>query len=259
MHSAVTRTSGATEGKCGPHFAPQLARVLPPVVSIIVPVYNEQATITAVLERLNALPLAKEIVVVDDASSDGTRETLSSLDESWPVKVLLKPTNEGKGAAIRTGLSYCTGDIVVIQDADLEYNPREIPRLVAAIRAGDADVVYGSRFLDPEAHHQGGVRWLHRCVNGLLTWLSNRATGLALTDMETCYKAVRRDAFEGLTIEQNRFGFEPEITAKLARKKLRFVEVPISYAPRGYRDGKKIMPIDLVKAIYAIVRYCWKK
>lgn len=259
MNNATSRSINSAAGKAGPHFSPNLLLVGEPLVSIVVPVYNERATIVAVVERLHALPLAKEIVVVDDASTDGTRAILLEMGDEFSLRTCLKPVNEGKGAAIRTGLQFCTGDVVVIQDADLEYDPRDIPRLVAAIRQGDADVVYGSRFLSAEGRSHNGVRWLHCLLNGLLTWFSNRCTGLKLTDMETCYKAIRRDCLDGISLEQNRFGFEPEITAKLARKRLRFLELPVSYAPRGYRDGKKIMPIDLVKAIYAIARYGWYK
>jgi glycosyltransferase involved in cell wall biosynthesis len=222
------------------------------LLSVVIPVYNERKTIARVLGRVAALPLKKEIVIVDDCSTDGTRELLGKLDGIPGIRLVLKPENEGKGAALRTGFEQATGDIVVIQDADLEYNPCEIPRLLEPILRGEAEIVYGSRFLGEEIHDKS---WIHRFGNGLLTKMSNWFSGLALTDMETCYKAFRRDVLGCLQVAQNRFGIEPELTAKLARRGYRFAEVPISYNPRGYAEGKKIGVRDLLKAFYCIGRY----
>jgi glycosyltransferase involved in cell wall biosynthesis len=221
-------------------------------LSIVIPVYNEEATIEQVLARLAALPIAKEIIVVDDCSTDHTRELLKQYEHAAEMHVVFKPHNEGKGAALRTGFRRATGDVVVVQDADLEYDPRDILRLLQPIVADEADVVYGSRFLTAE--HQDRS-WLHRTGNHLLTRASNALTGLELTDMETCYKAFRRDVLRGFEIEQNRFGFEPEVTAKVARRGHRIEEVPIHYAARGYAEGKKIGFKDLFNALYCIVRY----
>lgn len=224
-----------------------------PEVSIVVPVYNEQATILRVIEGLRQLPLDAEIIVVDDASTDGTGEILRSLDSHPRLHVIPKPINQGKGAAVRTGFKQSVGSIVVVQDADLEYDPAAIPQLVAPIREGRAEVVYGSRFLNEE--HSDSL-W-HRWGNGGLTTLSNWTTGLKLTDMETCQKAFCSQILLGLPLEQPRFGFEPEITARLAQLQARFVEVPIAYERRSYREGKKIGWRDLVSTLYCIFRYGW--
>jgi glycosyltransferase involved in cell wall biosynthesis len=221
-------------------------------LSIIMPVYNEEATIHTILGRVAALPIPKEIVLVDDCSTDRTRELLEPLAELETLKIVYKPENEGKGAALRTGMQCATGNVVIIQDADLEYDPRDIPRVIRPIVEGKADVVYGSRFAGDE---QQDPSFLHRFGNGMLTRASNLLTGLKLTDMETCYKAFRRDALRGLEIRQNRFGFEPEVTAKLARRGCRFQEVPIRYNARGYEEGKKIGVRDAVNALYCIMRY----
>jgi glycosyltransferase involved in cell wall biosynthesis len=227
---------------------------LPPEfkLSIVVPVYNERATIRRVLSQVRALPLPKEIIVVDDCSTDGTRDLLHAMERAADLHMIYKPRNEGKGAALRSGFAAASGDLVVIQDADLEYNPDDIPRLLAPILRGEADVVYGSRFLcdvpqDPSL--------LHRLGNSLLTRASNCFTGLRLTDMETCYKAFRRDVLRDINIRQNRFGFEPEITAKLARRRYRIREVPVTYNARSYREGKKIGIRDALNAFYCILRY----
>jgi glycosyltransferase involved in cell wall biosynthesis len=221
-------------------------------LSIIMPVYNEESTIHKILGRVAALPLPKEIVLVDDCSTDRTRELLKPLAELETLKIVYKPQNEGKGAALRTGIQAATGNVIIIQDADLEYDPRDIPRVIRPIVEGKADVVYGSRFAGAEKQDPS---FLHRFGNGMLTKASNLLTGLKLTDMETCYKAFRRDALRGLEIRQHRFGFEPEVTAKLARRGCRFQEVPIRYNARSYEDGKKIGMRDAVNALYCIVRY----
>jgi glycosyltransferase involved in cell wall biosynthesis len=221
-------------------------------LSIVVPVYNEEQTIRTLLGRVAAVPLPKEIIVVDDASTDGTRQELAALDHLPGLHVITKPQNEGKGAALRTAFRRASGDVVVVQDADLEYDPRDILALVRPLVEGQADVAYGSRFLGQQPQ---GSSPLHRLGNRLLTWASNATTGLAITDMETCYKAFRRDVLRSFEIQQNRFGFEPEVTAKIARRKCRLVEVPVSYTPRGYSAGKKIGPADLVSTLWCILRY----
>jgi glycosyltransferase involved in cell wall biosynthesis len=199
-----------------------------------------------------AVPLPKEIIVVDDASIDGTRQALAQIDHIPDLHIISKPHNEGKGAALRTAFRRASGDVIVVQDADLEYDPRDIVPLVRPIVEGTADVVYGSRF---GAGGQPGSSRLHRAGNRLLTWASNLTTGLAITDMETCYKAFRREVLRDFEIRQNRFGFEPEVTAKIARRKHRVAEVPISYAARSYAEGKKIGVADLLNALYCIARY----
>jgi glycosyltransferase involved in cell wall biosynthesis len=221
-------------------------------VSIVIPVYNEEGTIREILARVAALPIPKEIVVVDDCSRDGTAAVLSELSAASDVKVFYKTHNEGKGAALRTGFEQATGDVVVVQDADLEYDPRDILALLRPLVRGEADVVYGSRFLHDKPQDRSP---LHRLGNWLLTTASNLFTGLRITDMETCYKAFRRDVIQGLTIRQNRFGFEPEVTAKLARRRVRLKEVPISYNARSFAEGKKIGVKDLANALWCIVRY----
>ena len=221
-------------------------------LSIVIPVYNEEATIARVISRVAALPLNTEIIVVDDNSSDGTRDILGKLADIDNLKIFLKQPNQGKGAALRTGFAQVTGDYVVVQDADLEYDPRDIPKLMVPLLNKDADVVYGSRFIGEELKDESLV---HRMGNEVLTGASNLMSALSLPDMETCYKAFTRDVIESVRIDQDRFGIEPEITAKLARRGFRFVEVPISYNSRGYSEGKKIGVKDLINAIYCIGRY----
>jgi glycosyltransferase involved in cell wall biosynthesis len=221
-------------------------------LSIVVPVYNEERTIREVLARIAQLPVAKEIVVVDDYSTDRTPEILRELERASELHVIFKTTNEGKGAALRTAFRYVQGDVVVVQDADLEYDPRDILNLLPPLIDDVADVVYGSRFLHEKPHDKS---WIHRLGNWALTTASNIFTGLRITDMETCYKAFRRSVIQKIDIRQNRFGFEPEVTAKLARRRVRFREVPISYNARGYQDGKKIGIRDLFNALWCIVRY----
>jgi len=221
-------------------------------LSVVVPVYNEQATIYTILARLAALPLPLELVIVDDASTDLTRKMLEPLKNAENVKLVLKANNEGKGAALRTGFEHATGDVVVIQDADLEYDPRDIVPLIRPLLEGEAEVVYGSRFLGDKPQDPS---LMHRLGNRLLTGASNLLTGLKLTDMETCYKAFKRSVIRSVEICQNRFGFEPEVTAKLARRGHRFTEVPIRYDARTYAEGKKIGVRDGFNALYCIVRY----
>jgi glycosyltransferase involved in cell wall biosynthesis len=221
-------------------------------LSIVIPVYNEKKTILEILERVRNMNFPKEIVVVDDCSIDGTREVLGSLPTSDDLKVILQPRNMGKGAALRTGFQAVTGDIVVIQDADLEYDPAEYPVLIQPILANKADVVYGSRFLS--GPHRVLLFW-HSVGNKLLTTFSNMMTDLNLTDMETCYKVFRTDVLKKINLRENRFGFEPEFTAKVARARCRIYEVPISYSGRDYTEGKKIGWKDGVAAIYFILKY----
>jgi len=223
-------------------------------LSVVIPVYNEETTIVQILSQVYALPIPKEIIIVDDCSTDHTRQLLEPLEKFPEFQILYKPHNAGKGAALRTGFRHASGDVVVIQDADLEYDPRDIATVLKPIVQGDADVVYGSRFLGAE---QRDSSFIHRLGNGMLTWASNRLTGLRLTDMETCYKAFRRSVIRTIEIKQNRFGFEPEVTAKIARRRFRVQEVPIDYNARGYEEGKKIGIRDAINALYCIVRYGW--
>ena len=227
-------------------------------LSIVIPVYNERNSIQEIIRRILAvqLPLTKELILVDDGSSDGTRDLYPLIQQNHPqasIRVLLHSVNRGKGAALRTGFAEATGDIVLVQDADLEYQPGDYPRLLEPILDGRADVVYGSRFVGGEAHRV--LFFWHRVGNRLLTLLSNAFTNLNLTDMETGYKVFRAQALRRIQIRSDRFEFEPEITAKVARQKLRIYEVGISYAGRDYSQGKKITWVDGLKAIAAIIRY----
>jgi glycosyltransferase involved in cell wall biosynthesis len=225
-------------------------------LSIVVPVYNEERWVAALLDRVRAADasgLAKEIVVVDDCSTDGTAAILADYAVQHPeVRVFRQEPNRGKGAALRRGFAEVTGDLVLIQDADLEYDPKEYPVLLAPILDGRADVVFGSRFLG--GAHRVLFFW-HSVGNRVLTTLSNMLTNLNLTDMETCYKVFRTEVIRGVTLEQDRFGFEPEIVAKVAHSGARIFEVPISYSGRTYEEGKKIGWRDGVKALYCVVRY----
>jgi hypothetical protein len=226
------------------------------VLSVVIPVYNECDTIVRVLARLRALPIPMEIIIVDDESTDGTVEKLEHIRDLMDLIVLFKPHNQGKGAALRTGFRHATGDVVVVQDADLEYDPRDIPALLEPIVKRQADVVYGSRFLTNRAV---GSSWIHRIGNRFLTVCSNAMTGLRLTDMETCYKLLPRGLLQTLELKQDRFGFEPEITAKLARSGAHVCELPIRYVARDWKEGKKIGVRDGINAIYCILRYAlWK-
>jgi glycosyltransferase involved in cell wall biosynthesis len=225
-------------------------------LSIIIPCFNEINTIDALLAAVHAAPYPdKEIIIVDDCSTDGTRTKLQLEIAGAGIahKILYHDVNLGKGAALRTGIAAATGDLVVIQDADMEYDPYDYPRLVEPILKNRADVVFGSRFLGADAHRV--LYFWHRVGNGLLTLLSNMLTNLNLTDMETCYKVFRREIIQSITIEENRFGFEPEITAKVAKLNCRIYEVGISYYGRTYEEGKKIGWRDGVRAIYCILKY----
>jgi glycosyltransferase involved in cell wall biosynthesis len=227
------------------------------LLTVVMPVYNEEKTIDSILAAVQAVPVEKEIILVDDYSTDGTRKKLRELGESENVRVILHDVNQGKGAALRTGFQAACGDIVVIQDADLEYNPNEYPKLIQPILDGKADVVYGSRFAGGECHRV--LNYWHAQGNLFLTRISNWFTGLWLTDMETCYKVFRRELIQSIDIEEDRFGFEPEITAKLAALRVRIYEIAISYQGRGYEEGKKIGAKDGFRALWAILKYNLKK
>jgi glycosyltransferase involved in cell wall biosynthesis len=223
------------------------------LVSVVVPAYNEQATAEKLVRRVREVPLRTEIVVVDDGSTDGTREILTRLEAEGLVdRLVLHERNQGKGAALRTGFAHASGHVVVVQDADLEYDPRQLPALLAPILEGHADAVYGSRFLG--GPHRVLLFW-HSVGNRFLTLLSNMLTDLNLTDMETCYKMVRTDLLRSLPLSASRFGIEPEITARLAQSGARIYELPISYHGRSYAEGKKIGWRDGVSAIWAILRF----
>ena len=225
-----------------------------PTLSVVIPCFNEVDTIEVILEAVSASAIeSQEIIVVDDFSTDGTREKLRDLSGVYGLDVVYHERNMGKGAALRTGFARAKGDIVIVQDADLEYDPREYPKLLAPILEGKADVVFGSRFAGGESHRV--LYYWHYAANKMLTLASNMFTNLNLTDMETCYKAFRREIIQRVDIRENRFGFEPEVTAKLARSGCRIYEVGISYSGRTYAEGKKIGWKDGVRAMWCIVRY----
>jgi glycosyltransferase involved in cell wall biosynthesis len=230
-------------------------------LSVLVPVYNEERTLEEVVRRVCAIQMAKEIILVDDGSKDRSREILARLkdqseranDPLNQIKVFLQPENQGKGAAIKTAISHVTGDIVIIQDADLEYDPKDYPSLLEPIQDGSADVVYGTRFAGGGAHRV--LFFWHSLGNRMLTLLSNMLTNLNLSDMEVGYKVFRAEVLKGIDLKSNRFGFEPEITVKLAKKHCRFYEVPISYHGRTYEEGKKITWKDGFAALYYMIRF----
>ena len=230
-------------------------------LSVVIPVYNEERWLAELVRRVQAVPIPKELVLVNDCSTDGTPAILRQLEQQYDnVRVFHQPKNMGKGAAMREGFKHCLGDVVVVQDADWEYDPAEYPRLVQPIVEGRADVVFGSRFIG-ESHRV--LYYWHSVANKALTTLSNWFTNLNLTDMETCYKVFRREVIQSLNLRSDRFGFEPEVTAKVARKKpdgsrWRVYEVPISYSGRTYEEGKKIGLKDAFQALYCIVRYWFK-
>jgi glycosyltransferase involved in cell wall biosynthesis len=222
-----------------------------PLLSVVMPVYNERDTIEEIIGRVLAVPMRLELIVVDDASTDGTREILDRLARSGRFRLLLQPANRGKGAALRSGFAVVAGDIVVIQDADLEYSPEEYPALIELIAAGRADVVYGSRFI---GRHRVFL-FTHYMGNRLLTLLTNMLYNTILTDMETCFKAMRADVLRSMTLRSNRFGIEPELTAKIFKRGYRVYEVPITYDGRGYEEGKKITWRDGVVAVWTLLKY----
>jgi len=226
-----------------------------PCLSVVMPVYNEANTIGEVVSLVLAQRPVQQLVIVDDASTDGTWEKIQTLAEGKPIIKLARHShNQGKGAALRTGFSHATAPLVIVQDADLEYDPFEYHRVLAPILSGRADVVFGSRFLGSNRGHRVLYYW-HSVGNRILTTLSNMATNLNLTDMETCYKAFRREVIQQIVIQENRFGFEPEITAKVARLKVRVYEVAISYYGRTYAEGKKIGWRDGLHALWCILKY----
>jgi glycosyltransferase involved in cell wall biosynthesis len=229
------------------------ARMNTPVLSVIVPCYNERATVAELLRRVRAVPIDKEIIVIDDQSTDGSRDVVAALAQEWPeLRHLIQPRNMGKGAALQRGFAEARGEVVIIQDADLEYDPDEYPKLIQPILDGHADVVYGSRF---EGHPRRVMLFWHRVGNTFLTFLSNMTTNLDLTDMETCYKTFRRDVIQSISIRSNRFAVDPEITAKVAKRGYRVFEVPIAYYGRDYWEGKKINWKDGFAALWTILRF----
>ena len=221
-------------------------------LTIIIPVFNEVKNIGEIIKRVQATKLASEIIVVDDGSKDGTREVLQKLHGKKKVHVILHEKNQGKGASVATGMKAATGDILLIQDADLEYDPRDYPILLQPIQEGLADVVYGSRFLG--AAHRVTMFW-HQVANNLLTFMTNILYDSILTDMETGYKVFRRKVIEGMNIKAKRFNFEPEFTAKILKRKYRIFEVPITFNPRDYSEGKKIKLHDAFEAVWALIKY----
>ncbi len=234
------------------------------LLSVVIPVYNESRTLDEILRRVRAVPIPKEIILVDDCSNDGTRETLQRWQaEGTDLKICYHEVNQGKGAGLRTGFQHATGDLVIVQDADLEYDPAEYPLLIQPILEGKADVVFGSRFIG-ETHRV--LNYWHSVANKFLTMLSNAFTNLNLTDMEVCYKVFRREVIQNIDLKSNRFGFEPEVTAKVARfrmpaadgrpsRRCRIYEMPVSYDGRDYSEGKHIGPRDALDALYCIIRY----
>jgi glycosyltransferase involved in cell wall biosynthesis len=227
-------------------------------LSVVMPVYNERATLRDVIARVLAVPLDIELICIDDGSQDGSREILAELGERYPqMRIILQPKNMGKGAALRRGIQESTGDFVIIQDADLEYDPAEYTRLLGPLIQGQADVVYGSRFMGAAPHRV--LYFWHSVGNRILTLLSNALTNMNMSDMETCYKVFRREILQAIPIEENRFGFEPEITVKIAKRRLRVYEVGISYWGRTYEEGKKIGWKDGFRALWCLLKYTLKE
>ena len=226
-----------------------------PLLSVVMPVYNERTTIDEIVARVLAVPMRIELIVVDDCSTDGTRERLQELQREYGFNLLLQERNQGKGAALRRGFAAVTGDIVVIQDADLEYSPEEFPQLVELIVDGRADVVYGSRFL---GRHRVFL-FTHYLGNRVLTFLTNVLYNTMLTDMETCYKVMRREVLDSMRLQSNGFGIEPEMTAKIFKRGYRVYELPITYDGRGYEEGKKIGWKDGVVALWVLLKYRFRK
>ena len=228
------------------------------ILSVIIPCFNEKNTIRQIIEAVKNSSYKKiEIIIIDDFSNDGTREILKNEIEPLVQKIIYQPFNQGKGSAIRAGIQNASGDIIIIQDADLEYDPKDYLKIITPIIEGKADVVYGSRFISSECRRV--LYFWHRIGNGFLTMLSNFFTNLNLSDMETCYKALRSNIIKNIKIEENRFGFEPEVTAKIAKTKCRIYEIGISYHGRTYAEGKKISWKDGFRAIYCILKYNLKK
>ena len=226
-------------------------QLVDPLLSVVMPCYNEKATIEEIIRRVLAVPLRIELIVVDDGSTDGTRDILARLANELPVKLVLQPANAGKGAALRRGFQEVTGELVVIQDADLEYSPEEFPALIELICQGRADVVYGSRFL---GRHRVFL-FTHYAGNRLLTLITNVLYNTMLSDMETCYKVMRTDVLRSMALQSNGFGIEPELTAKIFKRHYRVYEVPITYDGRGYEEGKKITWRDGVVALWVLLKY----
>jgi len=221
-------------------------------VTVIIPVYNEVKTLKAILEKIHEVGVASEILIVDDGSTDGTRALYNELEGKNNVQVILHKNNMGKGAAVRTGIENAKGDILIIQDADLEYNPQDYPAILEPILTGQADVVYGSRFLGSDTQD---FLFLSKIANRFLTFVTNLLYRNSLSDMETCYKAFRRDIVKNITFKSRRFEFEPEFTAKILKRKIPILEVPISYNPRGYSEGKKISVWDGLESLWTLIKY----